>query len=166
MTDMRRSDILTPGTSFIDAVRLLIYERWEAVWDAVPAAIEGSDPEAVHDVRVASRRLRAAMDVAFDLFPASWYKSLHKTAKEITRELGEVRDLEVQLQYLSVAREESAPGDRPGIDRLIDRLTSRSDAARARMLEYLAELERRGIRDEVERRFGSLLPDGMNGAPR
>ena len=37
--------------------------------EAVPVAIEGVDPEGVHDVRVASRRLRAAMDVAASAFP-------------------------------------------------------------------------------------------------
>ncbi len=164
MTEIRKPDSLDRNVPFSDAMRVLIRERWETVWKTIPAAIEGSDLEGVHDVRVASRRLRAAMDVAVDCFPTSWYKPLHKTAREITRELGEVRDLDVQLEYLDAVREQSAPGDRPGIDRLRDQLTARRDTARARMLEYLAALERRGVRDEVDRRFGATRPDGMNGA--
>ena len=109
-----------PNQPFRDGMRAMIGERWEAVWKAVPAAIDGSDIEGVHDVRVASRRLRAAMDISQEAFPASWYKPLHRAAKEITSELGEVRDRDVQIEYLEELIERSSPGDRTGIQRLID----------------------------------------------
>ena len=57
---------------FRDAMRTLIGERWEAVWAAIPAAIDGEDIEGVHAVRVASRRLRAAMDTGAPCFPPKW----------------------------------------------------------------------------------------------
>ncbi|MER3486331.1 MAG: hypothetical protein C4345_10505 [Chloroflexota bacterium] len=53
-----------PTLPYRGVMRDLIAARWGAVWRAVPVAIEGTDPEGVHDVRVASRRLRAAMDVS------------------------------------------------------------------------------------------------------
>ncbi len=143
-----------PEIRFDQAMAGLIHERWHDVWKAIPVAIEGADPEGVHDVRVASRRLRAAMDVAVDAFPASWYRPLHKVAKRITSELGEVRDRDVQIEYLTLARERADPGDRTGIDRLISRLTAERDAARVHMLAFLEDLESRGTRAEVERRFG------------
>ena len=133
----------------------LIYERWQAVWDAMPVAIEGDDPEGVHDVRVASRRLRAAMDVSVDAFPARWFKPLHRFSKQITSELGEVRDRDVQLEYLQSVRESAEAGDRPGIDLLIDRLTAERDAARVEMLAFLEEVERNNAQQEVDRRFGT-----------
>jgi CHAD domain-containing protein len=134
-------------------MRALIGTRWEDVWKAVPRAAEGADIEGVHDVRVASRRLRAAMDVAAPAFPASWYKPLHKLAKEITSELGEVRDRDVMLQYLAAERESAAPNERPGIDRLIARIDRERIAARADMETFLQELANRGMREETRRRF-------------
>lgn len=140
------------------AMRALIGERWEAVWNAVPRAVEGTDIEGVHDVRVASRRLRAAMDVAAPAFPASWYKPLHDAAKEITSELGAVRDRDVMLEYLTVARDAAPPNERPGIDRLIARVDRERIAARAEMERYLHELAEEDLRVETRRRFPAAQP--------
>src|SRR5918995_5734416 len=139
--------------TYRDAMRTLIGVRWEEVWKAVPRAAEGKDIEGVHDVRVASRRLRAAMDVAAPAFQPSWYKPLHKVAKEITSELGEVRDRDVMLEYLTTARDEAPPNERPGIERLIARIEQERIAARAEMELFLQELATRGVRDETRRRF-------------
>jgi CHAD domain-containing protein len=135
-------------------MRELIGARWGAVWRAVPVAIAGEDIEGVHDVRVASRRLRAAMDVAVGSFPDDWYRPLHAVAKEITGALGEVRDRDVLLDHLTKQRAAAAPGDRPGIDRLIARVGVERDAAREHMLAFLADLDDRGVARETARRFG------------
>ncbi len=148
---MNKSD---PDRTYRDDMADLIAERWVAVWEAVPVAIEGSDPEGVHDVRVASRRLRAAMDVAREAFPASWYAPLHRIAKSITAELGEVRDRDVQIEHLRAERAAASPGDRVGIDRLISRLENERDAARAEMETFLEELVHSGVKDETLHRFG------------
>jgi CHAD domain-containing protein len=147
---------LDPTLPYRDAMRSLIGERWQDVWKAVPVAIDGVDPEGVHDVRVASRRLRAAMDVAVNVFPADWYKPLHRVARELTSELGEVRDRDVQIEYLMSERAQSTPGDRVGIDRLIARLEREREAARAEMLDYLASLEGKRVPDETARRFSPV----------
>lgn len=147
-----------PNQPFRDGMRAMIGERWEAVWKAVPAAIDGSDIEGVHDVRVASRRLRAAMDISQEAFPASWYKPLHRAAKEITSELGEVRDRDVQIEYLQELIERSPPGDRTGIQRLIDRLDRERTAARTEMEQYLESLETSGLVQETRRRFPTARP--------
>lgn len=145
---------LDPNDGYRDAMKALIGARFGAVWKAVPVAIEGSDPEGVHDVRVASRRLRAAMDVAVDSFPGTWFRPLHGIAKEITTELGAVRDRDVLLDYLRAERERVATNERAGIDRLIARVEREREAARAEMLTFLARLERQNVAEETVRRFG------------
>jgi CHAD domain-containing protein len=160
---------LEPDQSYRSAMKKLIAARWGAVWEAVPAAIAGEDIEGVHDVRVASRRLRAAMDVATGCFPESWYGPLHAIAKEITGALGEVRDRDVLLDYLVKDRDGAPPGERPGIDRLIGRVRRERDAAREQMLAFLAGLEARDVAGETARRFGPAAGapgsggDGKNG---
>jgi CHAD domain-containing protein len=140
--------------AFRETMRTLIGERWRVVWAAIPAALEGSNIEGVHDVRVASRRLRAAMDIAEPAFPGKWYKPLHKTAKEITGALGEVRDRDVLLEALHADRSVAPMAEHPGIDRLIDRVERERTAARARMERFLRQLLAGPLPCELERRFG------------
>ena len=140
---------------FRETMKALIAARWDAVWAAIPVALEGEDIEGVHDVRVASRRLRAAMDIAAPVFPRPWYRALHRTAKEITRALGEVRDRDVLLEAIRADRAAAPVVEHPGIDRLIDRLERERVAAREDMEAYLEDLLAGPVRQEVEHRFAS-----------
>jgi CHAD domain-containing protein len=89
------------------------------------------------------------------VFPKPWYRALHRTAKEITRALGEVRDRDVLLEAIRAERAGAPLVEHPGIDRLIDRLERERVAARADMEAYLNELLAGPVRQEVEHRFAS-----------
>lgn len=161
-SDVRGKQEAPAVISFSDAMKSLIGERWQMVWKTIPAALDDSDIEGVHDVRVASRRLRAAMDVAAPLFPQRWYKALHRTAKEITSALGDVRDRDVLLVSLRAERETASIAEQPGIDRLIERVDRERRVARVDMEGYLSDLLLGPVGPEVERRFGVplVLPKG------
>jgi CHAD domain-containing protein len=150
----KHSAKLTPDQLFCSAMRDLIAVRFEALWKAIPAAVSGDDIEGVHDVRVASRRLRAAMDVAVDCFPSDWYRPLHRSAKDITSALGAVRDLDVQIEAFAYERLNSPPEEWPGIDRLLIRLEAERETARSAMLEFLTEVDSANIAAEANRQFG------------
>ncbi|MCC6792312.1 MAG: CHAD domain-containing protein [Thermomicrobiales bacterium] len=135
------------------AMRARIGERWEVVWTAIPRALDPADAEGVHDVRVASRRLRAAMDIASPAFPAAWFGPLHKLARNITVELGVVRDREVMLGYLVQARDKAPPNERPGIERLITRIEHERATARTEMEHFLEHIRAQRLQDETRRRF-------------
>jgi CHAD domain-containing protein len=156
---------LNPGDPYRDAMQELIAARFSAVWTALPVAAAGVDPEGVHDVRVASRRLRAAMDVAADSFPEPWYRGLHRAVKDITSELGEVRDRDVMLEFLSAERDKAPAQERVGINRLIARVDAERAIAREEMLTFLNELDSAGVANESIRRFGaSAAPKGDDAA--
>ncbi len=144
--------------NFRETMKLLIAERWTVVWQAIPVALEGTDIEGVHDVRVASRRLRAAMDIAAPVFSQGWYKSLHRTAKEITGALGEVRDRDVLLEALREDRDAAPIAEHPGIDRLVERIEGERAHARGEMERFLHELIDGPLQSEIERRFGPIVP--------
>jgi CHAD domain-containing protein len=120
----------------------------------VSAAIAGDDGEGVHDARVASRRLRAAMDVAAGCFPSAWYRPLRRLAREITGALAEVRDRDVTLELFIAERQTSPPEEQSGIDRLIERMSRERVEARERLLAFLTDLRERGASAETARRFG------------
>ena len=58
------------------------------------------DIEHVHRMRVASRRLRAALPLFAECFPEKEYRSWLREIKNITRALGAARDTDVQIAFL------------------------------------------------------------------
>ncbi len=127
--------------------------RWEEVWKLLPKAMKGNDPEAVHAARVASRRLRAAMDGAAEVFPKAWYRSLHTSAKTITRTLGDVRDRDVLLEKLAADREGSEPDELPGIDYLMEQIAAERNVARSAMKDTMGKSRLRRVRKKSRARF-------------
>ena len=157
---------IDPEQDYRSAMQALIARRWGDVWRAVPVALAGDDIEGVHDVRVASRRLRAAMDVAVGCFSPSWYRPLHDAAKAITGALGEVRDRDVLLEALAAERAAAAPAEHAGIDRLIARIERERVTARAEMEAFLRRMIDGSVPREASVRFGAAAapPPTLEGA--
>lgn len=57
--------------------------------------------EDIHDLRVASRRIRTCLDIFSDNLPAKKTKIWVRDFKEITKSYGQVRDLDVQIDLLN-----------------------------------------------------------------
>ncbi len=149
-----KDPVLEADQDFTSAMTALIAPRWERVWSELDRLRHGDDADAIHDIRVASRRLRAAMDVAVPCFPAEWFAPLHRTARDITSALGGVRDRDVILEALGKDRDSAPDDDRPAIDALIVRVEHERTLARRAMREFLAVLESSGARAASRTRFG------------
>jgi CHAD domain-containing protein len=89
-----------------------------------------ADPDDVHDMRVASRRMRAAL-VLFDR--KGQLEKAHDAVEALGDALGEVRELHVQVGWLREALGDAAEKDKPGVQAL---LTER-EAKLPRRLERL-----------------------------
>lgn len=153
-TERATVERITTDQSYRAAMKSLIAARWAEVWRAMPAALAGEGVDGVHDVRVASRRLRAAMDVAVDCFPAAWYRPLHRAAKEITSALGEIRDRDVLLVAFTDELARAPAAEQPGIVRLIDRVERERAAARSEMESFLRDFISGDVPNQVVARFG------------
>lgn len=72
--------------------------------EALTGEIEGvriaEDIEYVHRMRVATRRIRAALPLYRDCFSPKEYRRWRREIRAITRALGEARDADVQIDYL------------------------------------------------------------------
>ncbi len=82
--------------------------------------------EDVHDIRVSSRRVRACMSIFNDVFPQKKLKTWGRDIKGVTKAYGKVRDLDVQLEWIS--RVASSVEDKtllPGIKRVRLRLNQK-----------------------------------------
>ena len=73
-----------------------------------PGARLGREPESLHQMRVATRQLRAVLRAARPLLVPEWGDSLQDQLRWLGQLLGPARDLDVQLAYF---REESAALD-------------------------------------------------------
>ncbi|MEZ4568802.1 MAG: CHAD domain-containing protein [Thermomicrobiales bacterium] len=93
---------------YIHAMGRLIEERFDMMMSYRDGTIDGSDPEDLHQMRVWSRRLRAAMDVSTSCFPRR-YKFFHRRVKQLTDVLGDVRDFDVMIEELSDYRDGRPP---------------------------------------------------------
>jgi CHAD domain-containing protein len=158
------TELVEPGGALQAALAPQIAAHWQAVFDLLPAIVEDEDPEAVHDARVASRRLRTAMDAAVGPDPEGWYRTFHKEAKAITRRLGRVRDYDVMLEQLAAARETAAVEERTGHDYLRKKLQRERRTERKAMVKRLDRYDSRRFRKDVRKRFGDVR-EGLDAFP-
>jgi CHAD domain-containing protein len=86
----------------------------------VPGAIEGEDPEEVHAMRVASRRVRAAWRIFGDGFERPVVREHVAHLRILGSQLGEVRDLDVQIGILAAGRERRSKRERLALGALLD----------------------------------------------
>lgn len=82
------------------------HARWLLAHD--PGVRLGREPESLHQMRVATRQLRAVLRAARPLLIPEWVDSLLDEVRWLGQLLGPARDLDVQLAYF---REESAALD-------------------------------------------------------
>jgi CHAD domain-containing protein len=120
-----------------------------------PGTRLGEDIEALHDMRVASRRLRAAM-AAFRPFLTPRMLRFRDQLGWVASALGEVRDLDVQLERMHEWRADASPERAAALSSVQEVLDNRRAAARKRML---AVLDSRRY-ESLSRSFSSALRFG------
>jgi CHAD domain-containing protein len=80
-------------------VRAIIGERVQKLLSHEEATRNDTDVEALHDMRVASRRLREAFEIFDFCFPQKSYQKFYRRIKQVTRALGDVRNADVATIY-------------------------------------------------------------------
>lgn len=104
-----------------------------------PGTRLGEDPENLHDMRVATRRLRAAFSFFQEILPPQ-FSILRAELAWLASLLGAVRDLDVHLESLESAEERLIPlpeGTEPPLDQLRAVLLAERQRARVVLLSAL-----------------------------
>jgi CHAD domain-containing protein len=118
-------------------VALANLRRYLSAWHLhEPGARLGDNPEELHDLRIAGRRLDAILRQFRSSLPASFLR-IRPTLKKILRALGDARDLDVALGELETFGRELPESDRESVEPLKQHLVSERVRARARMLSVL-----------------------------
>lgn len=141
---------IAPEKSLEECARKIITTRLHEMMSFKEGAIDGTDIEYVHDMRVASRRLRAAMRNFADCFvPKKEFRRHLKQVERITSTLGNVRDLDVLIDRFQKDVLTVPANAQIGVQNLIRHLQTEREAQRAPMFKMFEKLDKRNF----EQRF-------------
>lgn len=88
------------GTPSVEALGMAFEEQYRQLLAHDPGTRRGDDPEDLHQLRVATRRLRAFLRCARALVDRDWAESLRAELGWLGGALGPARDLDVMLERL------------------------------------------------------------------
>ena len=101
-------------------------------------AVRSDDAEYVHQMRVATRRLRAALRMFRPVLPGGFAEQLVPPLRELMRALGRARDFDVLMAEIVVPVAKALP-DEPRLTDLASAITNRLYAARAEIRHVLRQ---------------------------
>ena len=152
---------LTPATPMAEAARRTLAVHFGRMLDHEAGTRLGEDPEELHDMRVATRRLRAAQRLFAPHLDRDAMRPLRKALRRTGRALGAVRDLDVFHEKTAWYLEALPETRRGELAPLLGFLGRTRDAARRELLAHLDGEEYRVFCE----RFAAFLSSPAAGAP-
>lgn len=133
---------LKPGMSVAEAAARVLTERLEAVRHHFRPAVEvrDADVEHVHQLRVATRRCRAALDIFQEVLRPRTRERLRKLLRAVRRAAGPARDADVLLLDLAERLKEASSRNAPGLHWAAGQLAARRSVAQQHLCEAFEEL--------------------------
>ena len=101
---------------FAEAAAATVAVRATELFEHSENVLDMTDIERVHDMRVASRRLRAVLEIYAPCFPPAQFKPLLREVKDLADALGERRDPDVLLDRLATLETSLPKANTPGIE--------------------------------------------------
>jgi CHAD domain-containing protein len=137
----KQSDIsVDPFEPFAVAAARIVRRRADELFENEAGVLDTSDIERVHDMRVASRRLRAVLEIFAPCFPHGDYKTVLRDVKALADALGERRDPDVHIEAMEAFERAVLATNRPGIEALVARLRQRQTHGNATLAGALEDL--------------------------
>jgi CHAD domain-containing protein len=135
--------------SFGEAARVALRVRADEVFEHAAGVLDTNDIERVHAMRVATRRLRAVMEIFAPAFPKKQHRALLKEVKALADALGERRDPDVAIEAMRAIAAALTAEDRPGIEHLMGELADEQHGANAKLAGVLQEIEENDLRGRL-----------------
>lgn len=132
-------------TRLQDYATEVITARLDKMLSHIEGVRQSEEIEPVHQMRVWSRRSRAALEVFRGGFEGKNYDELEREVKAVTDALSAARDLDVMMDTLRQRAESLPPEQRGGVESFIARLHRRRAKSQKPVLKALDRLERRDL---------------------
>jgi hypothetical protein len=172
---------LEPAAPLADNVERIVRVRLDELYSFMPRALDPDEVVALHDMRIAAKRLRYILEATADACFGAYARTAAKRAKDLQDLLGEVHDCDVtlprvvnlidELRATDAAVVRAAAGDADDLDprlsaaaphaeawrgltMLVVHLRARRGLVFERFLELWRELEREGFRARLEYAIG------------
>ena len=120
--------------------------------------LDVDDIKRVHDMRVATRRLRAALEIFGPCFPRRELKAALRQVKALADALGERRDRDVAIDALETIAESMTAPDRHGIETLIVRLRAEQATANEALARFVTADNLGSLCDQLTELVASAQP--------
>lgn len=137
--------------SFGSAARRVVKVRAKEVFKRADGVLDLGEVEHVHDMRVATRRLRAALEVFEECFPRKRHRKALKKVKALADALGERRDADVEIELLEGLIGEIAGGDRKPLEVLIEDLRARQRQANEDLASFVTAKRLKKLRRRLSK---------------
>jgi CHAD domain-containing protein len=135
---------VSPWEPYAVAAARIVRVRAQELFEQADGVLDTNDIERVHDMRVATRRLRAVLEIFEPCFPAVPFKGVLRDVKALADALGERRDPDVHIAGLEGFAAKVPAADRAGVRLLVERQRARQAAGNgvlATALEYARDNE-------------------------
>ena len=173
----RRVKGLDPDAALADNLQRMVAVRLDELCSFIPRALDPGRVKALHDMRIAAKRLRYILEVAAEPCFGPYATTAIKRTKDLQDLLGELHDCDVQLPRVCALQDElraadalearARAGDAPDLDPTLASGTPHAPAWRGletlgiyvearrgllfeRFLEMWREVEREGFRARLE----------------
>jgi CHAD domain-containing protein len=137
--------------SFRAVARAAVAVRAAEVFEHAAGVLDTDDIERVHDMRVATRRLRAVLEVFAAAFEKDEHKAVLKDVKALADALGARRDPDVQLAALAALEASLPEADRAGVEAFADRVRAEQQDGNATLAAALKRVEDHDLQARLEK---------------
>ena len=151
---------IAPNATFIEAAHTSLRQQLHEMMSHLEGTRQGDDIEALHDMRVASRRLRAALSVFAAAFPPKPFAVTEKEVAKTTDALGAVRDSDVQIEFMQAAIDAAPESEKVGLRAFAVHLQAERDRERVLLVKELNRLEKSSFLKDFDRLLGGERTDG------
>jgi CHAD domain-containing protein len=141
---------LSADAAYAEAAAKIVEVRTGELVEHAQGVLDTGDIERVHDMRVATRRLRAALEIFEPCFPAKPYGRGLAEVKRLADALGERRDRDVAIASLRAFNEQMAAPDRRGVDSLIGKLRAEQEDANVALAPLVDDAILRSLRESLD----------------
>ena len=150
MAKAREVPGLDSDVPYAAAAARVVAVRAEEVLHHSRGVLEVDEIERVHDMRVATRRLRASLEVFRPCFPGAEFKVTLNEVKAIADALGERRDRDVTIEALEDFGGALTAPDRPGIESLVARLRGEQAEANEDLRSFVDAARLDALRERLD----------------
>ena len=141
---------LESETAYGEAAAKVVSVRAAELSEHAQGVLDTGDIERVHDMRVTTRRLRAALEIFEPCFPERPYSDALRQVKRLADALGERRDRDVAIETLLGFSEQMAAPDRRGLYSLIDEIRAEQEEANRELAPLVDDASLRALRESMD----------------